>query len=240
MIKADQPTIFGDAVIASVSSLTDGNMKFDIGDTETVIKNRAAFLKKTGIDPLSTTLVALTYDTDDFTKYRIVTHDDKAVGVLNRRNIEHADALVATTPHHALLLPLADCVGVILYDTRHRILMVSHLGRHSVEMEGAKKSVMYLKDQFASQSADIKVWLSPAVGKDTYPLNKFDGKSLHEVILSQLYDAGISGDNIEVSSVNTATSEHYFSHSEYLKNPAAPNGRFAIVAEMREQGEPAS
>ncbi|HSW91091.1 MAG TPA: laccase domain-containing protein [Candidatus Saccharimonadales bacterium] len=240
MIKADQPTIFGNAVNASVSSLTDGNMKFDVGDAETVAKNRSEFLTKTGINPLDTTLVALTYDTDDFTKYRIVTHDDKAVGVLNRHNIEHADALVSTTPHHALLLPLADCVGAILYDPKHRILMVSHLGRHSVEMDGAKKSVMYLKDQFASQPADIQVWLSPAVGKDTYPLNKFDGKSLHEVILSQLYDAGVSGGNIEVSSVNTATSEHYFSHSEYLKNPSAPNGRFAIVAEMREQGEPAS
>jgi copper oxidase (laccase) domain-containing protein len=110
--------------------------------------------------------------------------------------------------------------------------MVSHLGRHSTEEQGGIKSVEYLKDKFKSNVNDILVWLSPAVGKDTYPLHKFDGKGLHEVLLRQFLEAGILQDSIEVCSINTATNENYFSHSQHLAGHQDSNDRFAIAAMM--------
>lgn len=239
MVTAHQPTIFGASVIAAVSSKANGTMKFGIGKSDEVVNNRNAFLKSVGIATDQTTLVKITYDTDDFTKYRIVTEAEKGAGMRGTDATEHADALVTTQPNHALFLPLADCVGAILYDEAHHALMVSHLGRHSVEAQGAARSVEYLKSHCASNPSRIKVWLSPGVGKATYPLRAFEGKGLHEVIVAQLRQAGINEANIENTNINTATSEEYYSHSEHLKGNDEP-GRFAIVAMMRAQGEPAA
>jgi copper oxidase (laccase) domain-containing protein len=240
MIAADQPTVFGAAVAAAISSKADGNMKFGIDDDAKTENNRRQFLQQAGLDIAHTTLVGITYDTDDFAKYRIVTEDEERAGMMvSGTKTAHADALVTTRPGHALFLPLADCVGVILYDPVRSVLMVSHVGRHSAEIDGARRSAEYLEATFASNPADLRVWLSPGVGKATYPLRHFDGKGLHEVIVGQLLTAGVRAENIEASSVNTAESDNYYSHSEYLKGNDE-YGRFAIVAAMRGQGEPAS
>jgi polyphenol oxidase len=240
MIGLDQPTIFPRSLIAAVSSRVDGNMKFGTGDPDEVVKSRRRFLRDIGIDTAHATLVAVTYDTDNFAKYRIVSHHDEGVGMEDAELIQYADALVVTQSNHALFLPLADCVGAILYDPTRRVLMVSHLGRHSVEVNGGAKSVEYLKETQHVDPSNLLVWLSPAVGSATYPLNAFDGRSLHEVIVEQLTKAGVLKDTIEVSRVDTAANDEYFSHSEYLKGNRDISGRFAIVAMMTAQGEPAA
>jgi copper oxidase (laccase) domain-containing protein len=241
MIAAHQPAIFGANVRAGISSKANGNMKFGVANDAEVVKNREAFLESIGISIEQTTVVSITYDTDDFAKYRITNDDEKGKEMKEPGKVAHADALVTLKPHHALFLPLADCVGAVLYDETHGALMVSHLGRHSVEEEGAKKSVQYLQRIVSSDPAGLKVWLSPGVGSATYPLHAFEGKSLHEVITKQLLDAGVLPENIENAGIDTAESDEYYSHSEFLKGNETDPGRFAIVAMMMNvQGEPAS
>ncbi|MFI5212871.1 MAG: laccase domain-containing protein, partial [Candidatus Saccharimonadales bacterium] len=77
-------------------------------------------------------------------------------------------------------------------------------------------------------------WLSPAVGSASYPLQAFGNRSLHEVIIEQLVQAGIRREKIEVSQIDTAKSNDYFSHSQYLAGQRESDGRFAIVAMMRD------
>jgi hypothetical protein len=240
MIAQDQPTIFGKNVIAAVSSVNDGNMKFGI-ENDDVLKNRQTFLGNLGIDLKNATLVTIDYSPSaSYEQYRTLSNSDKGEGMTAPDSETIADAVVVTKPGHALFLPLADCVGVILHDTANGILMLSHVGRHSAEVEGAKKSVHYLVDFFASDPAAIQAWLSPAVGKATYPLHAMNDKSLHEVIVEQLLAAGLQRENIEVSAVDTARDGNYFSHSEYLAGNRSSKGRFAVVAMMMgEQGEPA-
>lgn len=238
MIVADQPTIFGDKVIAVLSSKEDGNLKFGLGDDKVTLRNRKIFLDRAGIDINHTSLVGITYDTDDFAKYRIATLDDKGVGMLKGDMEKHVDAMVVRDTGHALFLPIADCAGAILYDPKHSTLMMSHIGRHSVEQDGARRSVEYLQEASGSDPDDILVWISPSVGKATYPLIAYNGKSLQEVILEQLQAAGVTSDHIEASAIDTAHDENYYSHSQFLRGNDEP-GRFAIVAQMREQGESA-
>lgn len=239
MIASDQPTIFGDMIVAALSSKGDGNLKFGLGDDAKTLDNRQRFLSQVGIDIRHTSLVGITYDTDDFAKYRIVNVEDKGKGMLASDMEEYVDALVTTKPGHALFLPIADCAGVILYDPVRRVLMVSHLGRHSVEQKGAVKSVEYMTEKCGASAKDILVWVSPSVGRATYPLAAFEGRSLQEVISEQLGRAGVAKEHIEVSAIDTARDENYFSHSEFLKGRQDTSGRFAVVAMMCEQGEPA-
>ncbi len=232
MISAHQPTIFGNSIIAAVSSVSDGNMKFGVNEDDAkVVDNRRRFLEKAGVDIAHTTLVALTYDSDDFAKYHMVTEDDKSDGMM-KASERYADALLTSRSGHALFLPIADCVGVILYDEVQKLLMVSHVGRHSAEISGGAKSVEFMK-KHGARTKDIKAWLSPAVGKASYPLNAFEGTGLHEVISGQLFQAGVELSNIEISGIDTAVNENYFSHSQFLKGNEIDPGRFAIVAMMR-------
>lgn len=242
MIASDQPTIFGKDIVAAVSSVGDGNMKFGIENDDDVIKNRQRFLGSLGIDLKNTTLVTIDYSPNaSYEQYCTVNDGDKGSGMFAPDSLTVADALVVTKPGHALFLPLADCVGVILYDKMNNVLMLSHIGRHSAEVNGAAKSVQYLVDSFSSQPGMLHAWLSPAVGKATYPLHALNDKGLHEVITQQLLDAGLRAENIEASAIDTAHNTNYFSHSEYLAGNRDSKGRFAVVAMMMdEQGEPAA
>jgi copper oxidase (laccase) domain-containing protein len=241
MIKADQPTIFGKNVVAAVSSVSDGNLRFGRGDDEDTFQNRLAFLHTAGINPEDATLVQVTYENaEHFERYKIATEDQKGEGIFAPKSNTIADALATAQPGHALFLPLADCAGLILYDAKQQVLMVSHVGRHSAEIDGAAKSVAYLEKNFASEPKDIKVWVSPAVGKATYPIRAKGGKSLHEIISEQLEQARVPKENVEICSVDTASDENYFSHSQFKAGNRNFDGRHAIVAMMMgAQGEPA-
>lgn len=234
MIVTDQPTIFDDTVMAAVSSIDDGNMKFGIGDDDDTRRSRIAFLQANGTEPPQTTLLQVTYDTIDFCRYVILDDEHEGEGMLEPVSATQADAAVATRPDHAIFLPLADCVGAIMYDPDNQILMVSHLGRHSVEQTGATKNIEYLIEYFGSDPANLLVWLSPAVGADSYPLAAFEQRGLHDVVIEQLARAGVERRHIEASEIDTAESDNYYSHSEFKAGYRDFDGRFAIVAMMRE------
>lgn len=241
MIQTHQPTIFGTAITAGLSSSADGTMKRGLVSDEETFRNREVFLEKCGIRADQSVLVGIVYDKEDFTVYR-------EVGVINQRqgmygdDVLAADALVTTDPGVALFLPLADCVGVIVYDPDRRVLMVSHLGRHSIEQYGGMASIRYLVDTFGSDPTKLLVWLGPSPSQEKYPLRQFDGRGMHEVVIDQLMQVGVVCDHIEASSIDTATDSDYYSHSEFLKGNRSSDGRFAIVAmmTMAVQGEPAS
>lgn len=241
MIKTDQPSIFGKSVTAAVSSVEDGNMRFGRGDDEQTLQNRLAFLKRVGVNPDHTTLVQVVYENaEHFARYQIVDESHHSLGILKPESNIIADALVTKKPNHALFLPLADCAGLILYDEAQCVLMVSHVGRHSAEIDGARRSVEYLKENCGTNPANLKVWVSPAVGKTTYPIHAKNDKSLHEVIIDQLNEAGVLKENVEVSGIDTAENENYYSHSQFKVGHRDFDGRFAIVAMMMDaQGEPA-
>lgn len=236
MISSDQPKIFGNKIIAAVSSIKDGNMKKsnlqDIQLSREVDRNRKDFLSKTNIEPEQTVLVKMSYDRNDFTRFREVDMQDIGKGIVTD-DVQIADALCTKTKGVALFLPLADCVGVIIYDPKKEILMVSHLGRHNTEQYSAKLAIEYLSRKFGSTPEHLLVWLSPAADCLSYPLYAFMNKSLQDVNTQQLVEAGIKKENIEICKIDTAISEHYYSHSQFLKGNREDDGRFAIVAMIK-------
>lgn len=235
MIATDQPTIFGENPVVGLSSVDDGDMRFIAVDNGTSHQRRIAFLDEMSIEMTQVTRLQASFEgVTDFARYVTLDESYEGEGIVDTDTALRADAMVVTRPDHAIFLLLADCVGAVLYDESNNILMVSHLGRHSTEIEGARRSIEYLVEQFDTNPADVTVWLSPAVGSASYPLHAFEGRSLHDVVIEQLTGAGVSLDRIEALSVDTATSDSYFSHSEYLAGNRTEDGRFAIVAMMRE------
>ena len=215
------------------STVTDGSMKSPGQDFSALLLTRAGFLEQHGIAAHNTTLVQLTYESSDFCRYATLADNDKGDGIVREATIV-ADALVVTKTGHALLLPLADCIGAVVHDPAQNILMVSHLGRHNLEQIGGTKCIEYLVRTHGCDPASLTVWLSPAAGKDAYPLYSFNNRSLHDVAIEQLYAAGISANNLTASPINSASDPLYFSHSKYLRGDQDTDGRHAIVAVLKD------
>lgn len=219
-------------LIAVLSDNIDGSMK-QAGNTGEIIQgNVDAFLKTIGIHADSAVRVRLDYDSEHFTRYSVVDQNDKGDGITKPSSVV-SDALFTKSHDVALFLPLADCIGAVLYDADNEVLGVSHLGRHNLVQNGGFESVRYMRKTFDTNPANVRVYLTAAAGKKHYPMFDFGGKSLHEVALAQLRQAGISSGNILVDERDTTTDPELYSHSEALKGAVIKEGRHAVVAMMR-------
>ncbi len=221
-------------IIVAISTVWDGDMgvRLDKSNLKQTTSNRLKFLEKQGLSIESTTRVAITYDRKDYTRYRTVGKINGGDGMIIGNEVETADALVTTDINHALFLPVADCVGAVIYDPIKKVLMLSHLGRHSLEQQGGSTSIQHLIEKFQSNPVDLLIWLTPSPSAKTYPLYSFDDKSIKDVTIKQLMDAGVNTDNIHINPVDNSSDKNYFSHSEFLKGRQTIDGRFAIVAMM--------
>ncbi len=219
-------------LVYAVSTSADGSMKQANSGAELMYENCEKFLNKVEATPEQAVLIYLTYGGDDFRRFRTVDESSRGEG-FTRGAVTPADALFTTHDSVALFLPLADCVGTILYDPQTHCLGVVHLGRHNLEQSAGVAAVEYMQKEFGSLPANIVAYLSPAAGKDAYPLFRFDNKGLQEVATEQLVSAGVSNSNIDVDHRDTTTDETLFSHSEFLKGNRTTNGRHALVAMLK-------
>lgn len=217
-------------IVIGLSDRTDGNMR-TIGrigdDLEKVEQNRAKFLASIDLAKKDATLLMIDYDRANFCQYAVANDNFRGVGVIYRNSVKSYDGIATKEKNLGLFLPLADCLGAVIFDPVHEVLMVSHLGRHSTEQFGAEKSIKFLREQFNSDPAKVKIWLSPAAGKINYPLYKFNGRSLYEVNAEQFAESGILRENISGGEIDTTVDLNYFSHSAGDKT-----SRFAIAAKI--------
>ena len=131
--------------LVALSKVADGNMYIPTDTTNAeVVQNRERWLQTLDISLNNATRVFVTYDQPDFCRYRVVNDEDKGDGMRDAGKLIGTDALVTTQPGHALFLPVADCVATVFFDEEHSVIMLSHLGRHSLEQQGGVESVKYL------------------------------------------------------------------------------------------------
>lgn len=218
----------------AISTVNNGDMavKQDQSNKAEVINNRSAFLSKLGIKMQDSTRVTTTYDGNNYLRYFEINESNKGEGMFDS-NVLIADALVTRQPGHALFLPLADCVGVVIFDPVKQILMLSHIGRHSLEQFGGRASVEFLVNEYGCQPENLLVWLTPAPGQEKYPIFAFNNRSFKDVVFEQLQSAGIIKHNITDDPTDTTNDSRYYSHSEFLAGRQDGDGRYAIVAIMQ-------
>jgi len=158
--------------------------------------------------------------------------------------VEDTDALVTTTPRLALAVVSADCVPVLLADSRAGVVAGVHAGR----VGAAKGVVLRAVEAMLAQGAhiaDISVLLGPAVsganyevpakmaadvearlpGSRTRTARGTPGLDLRAGIARQLIGAGIKA--IDADPRCTVADPNLFSHRR-----GAPTGRLASVVWM--------
>lgn len=156
-----------------------------------------------------------------------------------------ADALFTRHKGVGMMLPIADCVGTVIYDPVCDFLALAHMGRHS-SLTGLLTRLVKHFEMNGSNAQDLVVWMSPHATKQTYKLEYFeqinDESWQGHVDIREdgiyidmsghnrdvLIGAGVNGDNIFISSIDTANSPDYFSHIR-----GDTTGRFAVLAMMK-------
>ena len=152
---------------------------------------------------------------------------------------QDCDALIAPEPGVSLLIKVADCQGVILYDPRERVLALVHSGWRGSVGNIIGRTVERMTG-FGVQPADILAAVSPSLGpccaefvnhRQELPEefqdfmvgeNHFD---FWAVSRRQLTDQGLRPENIEVAGVCTKCSPEFFS---YRRGDSW--GRFGVLA----------
>jgi purine-nucleoside/S-methyl-5'-thioadenosine phosphorylase / adenosine deaminase len=74
------------------------------------------------------------------------------------------DALVTNTPGTAVGVKTADCVPILLVDTRQRAVAAVHAGWRGTVRHIAQKAVAAMRENFGTQPQDLHAAIGPGIG----------------------------------------------------------------------------
>ena len=211
------------------SDKTDGNLAYHVGDIkENVDKNRQK--------------LALKYDyKDEDLCYMNQIHSANVVVVDENspKYIDNCDALITKTKNLPLMVMVADCIPILMFDEVKGVIAAIHAGRNSTFLKISEITSKKMIEDFSCKTENIKVIMGPSIQKCCYEVNdelkniveKSFGKEfvignnidLQGINKKLLENLGIK--NIEISSICTKCSNEPFFSYRKEKN----TGRFAGV-----------
>ena len=220
--------LFEDQVSFGVSDVNDGKMRFFGGDEQEIIANQTKLGELIELNGEAVARVRTTYDVrNEYTDYKEITEENlKEYTILNsEKDIPVTDGLVTKCHGVGMLLPLADCLGAVVFDERQKIFGVLHAGRHNIEQYGPRKYIEFLKENYECKPEDIKIYCSPYAVN--YQIDILQGMTMSEAAMKQFLEAGVLPENVIDDRINTVTDENYPSNSA-----GDLDKRFAIVAKL--------
>jgi YfiH family protein len=88
------------------------------------------------------------------------------------------DALVTDQPGVTVTVRTADCVPVLVYDSRRRVVAAIHAGWRGAVADIVPKTLALMHHRFGSSVADLRVSIGPSAGSCCYEV---DGPVLHQL-----------------------------------------------------------
>jgi len=142
----------------------DLNLGFTKDDSRTAVEhNREAFLKKLGAvtrsrkGPFLWPLVTLRQIHSD-----IIRHIECVPGLTDKRPLV-GDGMITATPGLLLAIQTADCLPVIIVDTRRHAVGVFHAGWRGTVKRIVEKGVGEMVRCFGSRPRDLKAAIGPGI-----------------------------------------------------------------------------
>ena len=221
-------------VFYSFTDKNDGNLAFHVEDNEiNVIKNRKNLALKLG------------YNYEDLV-YMNQIHSANIIVVDENspKLVDNCDSIITRSKNLPLMVMVADCIPILMFDDKQGIIAAIHAGRNSTFLEISKKTAEVFIEKFSSNPEDIRVILGASIQKCCYEVsdelskiveNSF-GKEFVEnnyidlqgINKKQLNDLGIK--NIEISNICTKCGDKsYFSYRKDKKT-----GRFAGIIILKD------
>ena len=211
------------------STTDDGNLAYHVNDIkENVDKNRETVAKLLG------------YKKEDLV-YMNQVHGNN-VQVVSKNSpklIDNCDAIITNEKDLPLMVMVADCIPILIFDEIQGVIAAIHAGRNSTFLKITQITANKMINEFNCKVENMKVIMGPSIHKCCYEVSeellnivktsfgeKFcDGKNidLHGINIMLLEDLGIK--HIRVSDICTKCSnEPFFSFRKNNKT-----GRFAGI-----------
>ena len=160
------------------------------------------------------------------------------------RKIPSADAMITNIPYLAIMVKIADCQGVIIFDPIRCVLANVHCGWRGNVENIVKGVVIRMNKDFGCRESDLLAAISPSLGpccgefvshKEIFP-KTFRRFMVHENYFDlwaisqwQLVDAGLRKENIEIAGICTRCRTDLF----YSYRGEGKTGRFGVVAMLK-------
>jgi YfiH family protein len=220
-------------------------------EPEAVRENRARVCRAIGADPAALTCGEQVHGS----RVALVFEKDKGRGALDpSTRIPSSDAMITDLPDIPLLILIADCAAVGMYDPANRAIGIAHAGWRGTAAGIAAETVSAMSQTFGSKPGDLHAAVSPAIGRCCYrvgadvvsafrrffgepadrffTLNKEGGThlDLEQAIAYQLTNMGVKRENIETAGLCTAChTDLFYSY----RGEGSGTGRFGSVMMLR-------
>ncbi len=219
----------------------EGNLAFHVGDDPDAVHARQEALAKNSGYPLEL-LVPMRQIHSDI----VCVADDG----MRYDAPPECDALVTNLPERPLMVMVADCTPLFLFDPERRVIAAVHAGRAGAFANIVGNTLTRMGSEYGSDPADILAVLGPSIGPCCYEVGETIGAQAREkgfgyamelregrhclnvnaIVLRQLEAAGIAMEHIEMNGRCTACEkERFFSY----RAEGNGSGRFAGVIMLK-------
>jgi polyphenol oxidase len=206
------------------------NLSYNVGDDPMRVgRNRKLFFEQVGISEHDLAIP-------------LQCHSNNVLKVDTPGEYRESDALITNTTHVALVVTIADCVPILLFDPINKVIGAVHAGWRGTVGLVVKRAVEKMKTEYRTDSAQILAYIGPSAGVCCYEVggevavmfgNKvvpYDNKKifidLKKENTLQLLQQGVLRDNIEVSAFCTVCEKELF-HS--YRRDGRKSGRMMAV-----------
>lgn len=165
---------------------------------------------------------------------------------ITKDQLQETDALITAEPGLCLAVMSADCVPVLLFDSRNHAVAAIHSGWRGTVARIVGQTLLEMQNVFGTEGKDIVAGIGPSVSQDSYEVgeeviaevNRSFGAS-HDLLQTtqhsnkarldlwqanriQLLEFGVPEANIEISDLCTVLHNHHFFSAR-----KGDSGRFA-------------
>ena len=154
----------------SEGSFTSFNMGLHVGDTpETVAENRKRLAQVLGVDPHRLTCgeqvhgIGVTRVTEELVGRGAFSWDD---------SIPDSDAIHTNVVDVPLLLLVADCVPVLIYDAVHHAVAVVHAGWRGAIAHIVERTIDSMHEAYGTMLSDCYLFIGPSIGADSFEVSE--------------------------------------------------------------------
>ena len=140
---------------------SDGNLAYHVNDDiKNVNKNRENLAIKLG------------FKNQDLV-YMNQVHGNNVIVVNENSNklIENCDAIITASKNLPLMVMVADCIPILMFDENKEVIAAIHAGRNSTFLKIAQITAQKMIEEFNCEASNIKVIMGPSIQKCCYEVS---------------------------------------------------------------------
>lgn len=136
------------------------NLSLNVGDhQEKVLENRKAFFDRIGFK-------------ENEIVFQNQVHSDMISIVNSPGNCGESDALICSKNNLLLVITIADCTPVLIYDAGNNVIAAVHSGWRGANNKILTKTLSKMRDEFNSREENIFAYLGPSISQINYEVGE--------------------------------------------------------------------